>query len=56
MRNGIDGFLVQSAEQACEAVKRIGTIDRAQCRARATTTFSAEVVTRQYEWLYEGLL
>jgi glycosyltransferase involved in cell wall biosynthesis len=56
VRNGIDGFLVESTEEACQAVLSIANIDRRNCRLRAETAFSANVIVRRYEALYESLL
>jgi glycosyltransferase involved in cell wall biosynthesis len=56
VRQGLDGFLVQSVEEACRAVDSLAEIDRSECRRRAETCFSAQVVSRQYESLYESLL
>jgi hypothetical protein len=53
VRPGIEGFLVNSVDEACEAVGHIGTIDRLACRKRAEECFSASVVSVQYERLYE---
>ncbi len=56
VRQGVEGFLVQSVEEACAAVLRIGGIDRAACRRRAVEQFSADVIADRYERLYAGLL
>jgi glycosyltransferase involved in cell wall biosynthesis len=56
VRNGIDGFLVTSVEEACKAVNSISNIDRNECRLRAETAFSSNVIVSRYEALYENLL
>jgi glycosyltransferase involved in cell wall biosynthesis len=56
VREGIDGFLVRNAEEACRAVRDIAAIDRRQCRLRAEQAFSAAVVVPRYERLYQALL
>ena len=56
VREGVDGFLVKNAEDACIAVDKIATIDRRACRLRVETLFSASVVARRYEELYQSLL
>jgi glycosyltransferase involved in cell wall biosynthesis len=53
VRHGIDGFLVESISKACDAVRRLDTIDRANCRKRVEQFFSVSVVTSQYERLYQ---
>ena len=56
VRPGIDGFLVNSVEEACHAVASIGNIDRSACRKRAEELFSVPVIAAQYERLYEERL
>jgi glycosyltransferase involved in cell wall biosynthesis len=56
VRERVDGFLVRSVDKACGAVARVATIDRNECRLRVETTFSAKVVARRYESLYDSLL
>lgn len=56
IRPGIDGFLINSIEEACEAIKKIPTIDRHQCRQRVEKLFSVEVIVDKYEHLYQQLI
>ena len=56
VRPGIDGFLIQSIEEGCEAVGKIGKIDRAACRRRAVEHFSADAVLARYLELYGRLV
>jgi glycosyltransferase involved in cell wall biosynthesis len=56
VRDGVDGYLVNSTGEACAAVARIPSIQRAECRRRAETAFSANVVVEQYLGLYFKLL
>ncbi len=53
VRPGVDGFLVNSVEEACNAVATLGEIDRSACRKRAEELFSVPVVAAQYQRLYE---
>jgi glycosyltransferase involved in cell wall biosynthesis len=53
IRHGTDGFLTDSIIEACEAVERLDTIDRANCRERAEQLFSVSVIAGQYEKLYQ---
>jgi len=53
VRPGVDGFLVNSVEEACDAVANLNKIDRATCRKRAEQHFSIPVIAAQYERLYE---
>ena len=52
VRPGIDGFLIESIEEGCEAVERVGALDRAECRRRAVEHFSADAVVARYIDLY----
>jgi glycosyltransferase involved in cell wall biosynthesis len=52
VRPGVDGFLVNSIEEACDAVANLDKIDRIACRQRAEECFSVRVVVDQYERLY----
>jgi glycosyltransferase involved in cell wall biosynthesis len=56
VRNGTDGFLVNDLDEACEAVQMLSAIDRTDCRRRAETVYSSEVITNQYEALYTRLI
>ena len=47
-----NGFVCDSAEQMVEAIKRIGDIDRAICRAIMEERFSDQAITTAYEALY----
>jgi glycosyltransferase involved in cell wall biosynthesis len=53
VRQGIDGFLINSIEEGCEAVMRLAAIDRAGCRRRAEQEFAPDVVVSRYLDLYE---
>ena len=52
VRPGVDGFLIKSIEEGCEAVERVGALDRAECRRRAVDHFSADAVVARYIDLY----
>lgn len=52
VRPGMDGFLIKSIEEGCEAVERVGALDRTECRRRAVEHFSADVVVARYLALY----
>ena len=56
MRPGVDGFLIQSIDEGCAAVGKLGTIDRATCRQRAVEHFSADAVLARYLALYTRLV
>lgn len=52
VRPGVDGFLVNSIDEAVEAIQQLPTINRQNCRQRVVNHFSAEVIVGQYEALY----
>jgi glycosyltransferase involved in cell wall biosynthesis len=51
--NGVSGFIVDSVEEAVDAVQRVATLDRAACRAEFLSRFSAPKMAQQYVKLYE---
>lgn len=53
--DGVTGFLVQTAQQAADAVRRIATIDRAACRARARQRFNADRMVDDYLTIYQRI-
>jgi len=55
VRPGVEGFLVTSIEEGCDAVAKLGGIDRAACRDRAVKHFSARAVVARYDELYHRL-
>jgi glycosyltransferase involved in cell wall biosynthesis len=54
VRSGREGFLVESVDEGCDAVRRLGEIDRAACRDRAERHFSVDAVVGRYTELYRG--
>ena len=55
VRPGVDGFLVQTIAEAAEAIGQLGNLRRTDCRARAETCFSEQLIVGQYEALYRRL-
>lgn len=53
---GEHGFLITRLEEGLEAVARLGTLDRAACRAQVERKYSADVVAGQFLALYRRLL
>jgi len=53
---GETGFLVQTIEEAAEAVRAIKTIDRNRCREWALSKFSREKMTEAYLETYKHIL
>lgn len=56
VRQGIDGFLVNNSDEACTAIQNLGQLDRRTCRQRAEAHFSASVIVKRYEQLYQRLI
>jgi glycosyltransferase involved in cell wall biosynthesis len=53
--DGRTGFLCDTADEMAALVGRLPEIDRASVRAEAERRFSDEVITREYEGLYQRL-
>ncbi len=54
--DGVNGFLVDSMDEAIAAIGRIGEIDRAKCRRVAVERFSVERMAGEYLDLYRRIL
>ena len=52
IKNGQTGFLVNTVEEAADAVQRIGEIDPVACRKRVQQCFSIETMVEAYERVY----
>jgi len=52
VEHGVTGFIVDSMDEAVDAVNRLPTLDRAAIRARFATRFSAERMARDYVQAY----
>jgi glycosyltransferase involved in cell wall biosynthesis len=54
VRDGVNGFIVDGVEEAAEAVSRIGTISRADCRRTFEEHFTSARMAADYLRLYEA--
>jgi glycosyltransferase involved in cell wall biosynthesis len=54
--HGTTGFLVDSVDEAVEAIGRVGEIDRANCRAAVSARFSVDRMADRYLDLYRAVL
>jgi glycosyltransferase involved in cell wall biosynthesis len=52
IEHGLTGFIVHNDDQAVEAVRQIGRLDRGRVRQRFETRFSATAMARRYLDLY----
>jgi glycosyltransferase involved in cell wall biosynthesis len=55
LEDAVTGFIVHSEDQAVEAVRRIGTLDRDRIRGDFERRFTAERMAQNYLKLYAGL-
>jgi len=56
IRDGINGYLVSTVEEAADAIGRLGEIDRGDCRAWIETHFSVERMVDDYIQVYEQII
>ncbi|WP_242097521.1 glycosyltransferase family 4 protein [Sphingomonas sp. CROZ-RG-20F-R02-07] len=54
--HGVTGFLVDSPQEAVEAIARVDSIDRAACRRAAIERFSVDRMADEYLALYRQIL
>ena len=54
--DGNTGFVVAGSDQAVDAVKRLGEIDRNRCRQHFERNFTAERMAHEYVDIYERLV
>ena len=55
VRPGINGFMVQNSDEAVEAARMLGSLDRADCRRHFDNHFTAARMCRDYLAVYEHL-
>ncbi|MCA6572934.1 MAG: glycosyltransferase [Pseudanabaena sp.] len=53
IRQEIDGYLIETIDEACLAVHNISKINRHNCRQRVENKFSNSIITKQYEQIYK---
>jgi glycosyltransferase involved in cell wall biosynthesis len=56
IEHGVTGFIVETVEEAAEAAKQAGDLDRARIRAAFERRFSAEAMAMGYEAAYHSVL
>ncbi len=56
IEHGVNGFLVDSTDEAIDAVDRVDAIDRAACRRTVVERFSVERMAEEYLALYRRIL
>jgi glycosyltransferase involved in cell wall biosynthesis len=55
MEDGVTGFIVEAIDDAVEATRAIGTLDRRACRDVFDQRFTADRMARDYVDVYETL-
>ncbi|BBC24671.1 glycosyltransferase [Pseudanabaena sp. ABRG5-3] len=55
IRQEIDGYLIETIDEAKRAIHNISQIDRHNCRQRVEHKFSTSTVIKQYEQVYDTL-
>ena len=55
VREGVDGYLINSIDEGVDRVHQLQQIDRHDCRQRAIACFSSDRIIEQYELLYKTL-
>ena len=56
IEDGVTGFLVDTLDEAIEAIDRVGEIDRAACRRHVQRHFTVDRMADRYLDLYRGIL
>jgi len=56
VKHGKTGFIVNSVDELVDAMKKVDTISRKDCRNRAETFFSLEKMVTGYERVYKRIL
>jgi glycosyltransferase involved in cell wall biosynthesis len=56
IEDGVTGFLVDSLDEAVDAIGRIEEIDRAACRAAVSARFTIDLMADRYLALYRSIL
>jgi glycosyltransferase involved in cell wall biosynthesis len=56
MRDGVSGYIVESLDEAVQALQKVDQIDRRRCREYFEERFSVEQMTRGYLAAYDRLL
>jgi glycosyltransferase involved in cell wall biosynthesis len=54
--DGVTGFLVDSLDEAVDAIERIDEIDRSACRAAVSARFTIDLMADSYLRLYRSIL
>lgn len=56
IEHGVNGFVVDDLDQAADALRRLGTLDRERCRATFDERFSVARMTRDYVGAFRKIL
>jgi glycosyltransferase involved in cell wall biosynthesis len=56
VRQGIDGFIGADFDQICQGIRDLDQLNRADCRARVESCFTATAINDRYESLYQSMV
>lgn len=56
IEHGKSGFVVNNFDEVCEAIQKVGIIDRAYCRQHALTSFNERRMADGYEEVYKKVI
>ncbi len=56
IEDGRNGFLVENPEEVIDKIKKIDSIDRADCRKTVSGKFSKEIMAKNYIAVYNEIL
>ncbi len=56
VEHGVTGFIYNTVDEMCEAVKKIDSISTQDCRNRVSEKFSIDVIARQYQQAYFDII
>jgi glycosyltransferase involved in cell wall biosynthesis len=56
VEDGKSGFVVNNLDEVCEAIQKVGTIDRAYCRKHALENFNEKRMADGYEEVYKKVI
>jgi glycosyltransferase involved in cell wall biosynthesis len=55
IEDGVSGYLINTVDEAADAVARIDAIDRSACRKRVEENFTIDCMVAGYERVYQEI-
>jgi glycosyltransferase involved in cell wall biosynthesis len=56
IEDGVTGFIASSVDDIVQAIQKVDTLSRAQCRETFEKRFTAEIMVDNYERIYRGII